>query len=141
MNICQCVSCVQSEFSVCSQLIKNNVSTFQSIVSKCFYATKRSFCGNMWKWMKRLLHSGVKSTVSWVDRSRLKLSKATKEANIIRQGFGLHILGGCPRGVMVKAIDCGIVVREFVLQSHYYVHFRANTLGKGMNLLILPAMG
>ena len=34
-----------------------------------------------------------------------------------------------------------IVVREFVLQSCYYVHFRANTLGKGINLLILPAMG
>ena len=48
---------------------------------------------------------------------------------------------GCPRGVMVKAIDCGIVVREFVLQSHFYFHFRANTLGKGMDPLILPAMG
>ena len=46
------------------------------------------------------------------------------------------------RGVMVKAMNCGIVVREFVLQSRYYVHFRANTLGKGMNPLILPpAMG
>ena len=40
-------------------------------------------------------------------------------------------IGGCLRGVMVKAIDCGIVVREFVLQSCYYVHFRTNTLGKG----------
>ena len=40
------------------------------------------------------------------------------------------------RGVLVKAMDCGIVVREFVLQSRYYVHFRANTLGKGMNPLI-----
>ena len=50
--------------------------------------------------------------------------------------------GGCPRGVMVKAMNCRIVVREFVLQSRYYVHFRANTLGKGMNPLILPpAMG
>ena len=49
---------------------------------------------------------------------------------------------GCPRGVMVKAMNCGIVVREFVLQSRYYVHFRANTLRKGMNPLILPpAMG
>ena len=48
---------------------------------------------------------------------------------------------GCPRGVMVKAIDCGIVVSEFIFQSRYYVHFRANTLGKGMNHLILPAMG
>ena len=49
--------------------------------------------------------------------------------------------GVCPRGVMVKAMDCGIVVREFVLQSRYYVHFRVNTLGKGMNPLILPGMG
>ena len=37
---------------------------------------------------------------------------------------------GCPRGVMVKAIDCGIVVNEFVLQSRYYVHFRANIIGE-----------
>ena len=58
------------------------------------------------------------------------------EADTIKQEFG------CPRGVMVKAMHCGIVVREFVLQSRYYVHFRANTLGKGMNPLILPpAMG
>ena len=49
--------------------------------------------------------------------------------------------GGCPRGVMVKAMDSGIVVREFVLHSRYYVHFRTNTLGKSMNPLILPAMG
>ena len=48
---------------------------------------------------------------------------------------------GCLRGVMVKAMDCGIVVSEFVLQSRYNVHFRPNTLGKGMNPLILPAMG
>ena len=49
--------------------------------------------------------------------------------------------GGVPHGVMVKAMDCGIVVSEFVLQSRYYIHFQANTLGKGMNSLILPAMG
>ena len=51
------------------------------------------------------------------------------------------LLGECPRGVMVKAMDSGIVVSEFVLQSRYHVNFRANTLGKGMNPLILPAMG
>ena len=28
-------------------------------------------------------------------------------------------LTGYPRGVMVKAMDCGIVVSEFVLQSRY----------------------
>ena len=42
---------------------------------------------------------------------------------------------------MVKAMDCGIVVSEFVLHSRYYVHFQANTFGKGMNPIILPAMG
>ena len=34
----------------------------------------------------------------------------------------------CPHGVMVKAL-------------HYYIHFQTNTLGKGMNPQILPAMG
>ena len=32
-------------------------------------------------------------------------------------------------------MDCGIVVSEFVLQSRYYVHFRANTFEKGMKPL------
>ena len=45
-----------------------------------------------------------------------------------------QILGGV-------LMDCGIVVSEFVLQSRYYVQFWANTLGKGMNPLILPAIG
>ena len=48
---------------------------------------------------------------------------------------------GGPSGVMVKVMDCGIVVRKFVLQSRYYVHFPTNTPRKGMNPLILPAMG
>ena len=42
---------------------------------------------------------------------------------------------------MVKAMDCKIVVSKFELQSCYYVHFWANSLGKGINPLILPAMG
>ena len=42
---------------------------------------------------------------------------------------------------MLKAMDCGIVVSEFELQSRYYIHFQANTLGKGMNPVILSAMG
>ena len=45
------------------------------------------------------------------------------------------------RGVMVKAMVCEIVAREFEIQSCYYVHFQTNTIGKGMNPLILPAMG
>ena len=46
-----------------------------------------------------------------------------------------------PSGVMVKAMDYEIVVSKFILQSPYYIHFRANTLGKDMNPLIIPAMG
>ena len=42
------------------------------------------------------LPSGVKSAVSWVDSSRWKLSKVTKDTNISRQGFGRCILG-CAR--------------------------------------------
>ena len=42
---------------------------------------------------------------------------------------------------MVKVIDCRIVASEFVLQSRYYVHFRVNTLGKGMDPLTLQDMG
>ena len=43
------------------------------------------------------------------------------------------LLWGCPRGVMVKAMVYEIVAREFEFQSRYYVHFRTNSLGKGMN--------
>ena len=69
--------------------------------------------------------------------------KQTASLRIWTEIESIHILflepisGGCPRGVMVKAMD----LCEFVLQSRYYVHFRANTLGKGMNPPILPAMG
>ena len=42
---------------------------------------------------------------------------------------------------MVKEMDSGIVVSEFELQSRFYVYFRTNTIGKGMNPLILSAMG
>ena len=48
---------------------------------------------------------------------------------------------GYPRGVMVKALDWGIVVREFEFHLRYYVHFQTNTLGKGTKPLILPSMG
>ena len=79
-------------------------------------------------------------THSWEDKGVHTFPKGIcpKVNVIVRLEYQL----ACPRGVMVKAMNCGIVVREFVLQSRYYVHFRANTLGKGMNPLILPpAMG
>ena len=97
------------------------------------------------------LGSNISSTESDDNISQLKVwtaidrlstvRKSDLSAKIKRDIFHIVVLG-CPRGVMVKAMNCGIVVREFVLQSRYYVHFRANTLGKGMNPLILPpAMG
>ena len=42
---------------------------------------------------------------------------------------------------MDKVIDREIVLSKFELQSRYYVHFQVNTLRKGMDPRILPAMG
>ena len=53
-----------------------------------------------------------------------------------KKSYVLVIWWGCPRDVMVKAMDSGIV-----LQSRYYVHFRANTLGKGMKPPYPPNYG
>ena len=75
------------------------------------------------------------------ENKRVKNTDWEREKERERERERERKRGGCPRSVMVKAIDCRIVVSEFVLQSHYYVHFRANTLRKGMNLLILQAMG
>ena len=38
-------------------------------------------------------------------------------------------------------MDCRLVVSEFELQSRYYVHFHANTHGKGMNHPYPPSYG
>ena len=55
--------------------------------------------------------------------------------------FETNILLGVAslRGVLLKAMDCGIIVSEFELQSRYYVHFWTNTLGKGVYPLIILA--
>ena len=45
------------------------------------------------------------------------------------------------RGVMAKVLDCGLKLSEFKLPSHYYIYFQINTLGKGMNPFIPPAIG
>ena len=50
---------------------------------------------------------------------------------ILKQGP----IWGCPRGV--KEMDCTIVVSELL----YYIHFWTNILRKGMNPLMLPALG
>ena len=76
-------------------------------------------------------------------KTKLNKQKTVGKCVLLHKQFVIVIqkTEGCPRGVMVKAMDCRIVVREFVLQSDYYIHFQANTLGKGMNPLILPVMG
>ena len=71
----------------------------------------------------------------------LEVTSYLKTVYFYRRYIHLNNSWGCPRDVMVKAIDSAIVVSEFELQSRYYVHFRTNTLGKGMNPVILPAMG
>ena len=43
-------------------------------------------------------------------------------------------------GVKANVLDGAIQVSKFALQSHYYVHFRTNIPGKGMNSLISPAI-
>ena len=48
---------------------------------------------------------------------------------------------GCPRDVMVEAMDCGIVVSKFEPQSRLHVHFGTNTLGKGMKPPYPPRYG
>ena len=53
----------------------------------------------------------------------------------------INLARGGARIVVVNVLGWGIVVSEFELQSCYYVHFRTNTLGKGMNPLVLLAMG
>ena len=45
-----------------------------------------------------------------------------------------------PHGIVVKVLDCDIVVREFELELRYYFHFRTNTIGKGIKPVISSAM-
>ena len=49
--------------------------------------------------------------------------------------LGLMLLKGSPHGVVVNVLDCDFVVSEFELQLPYYIHFRTNAFGKGMNLI------
>ena len=43
--------------------------------------------------------------------------------------------------VVTNALDSGIIVSEFELQSRSSVQFRTNTLRKGMNPLTTPSYG
>ena len=88
------------------------------------------------------IHSEVMRFIRSLERIKDKIDRKDAARTHTHTHTHTHIdTEGCPRGVMVKAIDCRIVVSEFELQSRYCVHFRTNTLGKGMKSLILPTMG
>ncbi len=72
----------------------------------------------------------TKTDAMITDARRIKTDARRKtQEDFFYKNIYLSLYLGCPRGVMVKAMDCGIVVSEFELQSRYYVHFRANTHG------------
>ena len=50
--------------------------------------------------------------------------------------YNVNLAGEVTVGVEAKVRDWNIVVSEFELQSRFYIHFRINTRGKGMNPLI-----
>ena len=82
-----------------------------------------------------------------IERIRRKLNQGDLVASFFvflrkeHERQNIRLLGGFPRAVIFKALDCGIIECKFELQSCYYVHFQTNSIGKGMNLLILPGMG
>ena len=44
------------------------------------------------------------------------------------------------RVVMVKELDCDLVVSKFELQSRYYIRIQTNTFGESINPLFLPLL-
>ena len=46
-----------------------------------------------------------------------------------------------PSGVVAKVLNCNLIVSKFKLKSFNCIYIWTNTLGKGINLIILRAMG
>ena len=62
--------------------------------------------------------------------------------NIRTHHANIHVQGvKTPHSVMAKVLDYKLEISEFELQSRFYVHFRINIFGKGINPLILLAIG
>ena len=72
------------------------------------------------KQFRVLLNYGFRMTELEVS-SKIKMRKEEKKAkeldnsDLLLGNRKFRIIRGCPCGVMVKAMDCGIVVSEFVL--------------------------
>ena len=118
MNICQWDSCVQTGHLVCSQSIKTTKRRrFKALFANFSMQQKGIFvwiCVNGCN-MDRPLHLGVKSAVSWVDSSRWKPSKVSKDAIISRQDFALRILG-CARYFFLDYLE-----KRRTNNSKYYI--------------------
>ena len=111
---CKCRLCVDTDVMV------NHIISERRKLAQKEYKTKHD-------WVGKVIHWELCKGLKFDHTSKLYIHKPE---------------WGCPRGVRVKMMDGGIVVSEFELKSRYYVHFRTNTLGKGMNPIILhPTMG
>ena len=102
-----------------------------------FYALKKNNVFNFYNSL--LLYLIIKRKVdrkitSGTDITLIKC-KTAKELHF-NPRESTHTHWGASRDVVAKVLDCDIIVNEFELQSHYYVHFRTNTVEKGMNPLI-----
>ena len=113
---------------VCSNIIGKNINAPPQLLgySYCRYSSVR----------KSLI---LKNSLSLICHE----SKVNQSLTIIRMHvyFFSNIGKRSHCGVMVKGLDCEIVVCEFEIQLRYYLHFQTNTLGKDMSSLILSAMG
>ena len=60
--------------------------------------------------------------------------------NVLRTGMNMLFLVFISGYVTVaNVVDCNIAVRQFEIQSRYYIHFWPNPLGKDMISLICPS--
>ena len=118
-----------SNFMPTTSLFWVNVELYPDLILQFWSTRERGIISTFLLWPGVIVSMRFPSIGKKRSLSKLVFYKITKDSR------------RCRRGVMVKAMACGIVVREFALQSRYYVHFRADTLGKDMKPLILPAMG
>ena len=87
----------------------------------------RSFCGKMPIVFCALIFS-------W------KIYPNTSDFFVLLLNWLIYKSRECPHGVMVKALNCGVIVSEFKLQLCYYIYFWSNTLGKGMWTPLSPQL-
>ena len=67
--------------------------------------------------------------------TRRPINVERHKPNYARKIHG-HTREGSFDGIVANVRDCDIAVSSFKFQFHYYVHFRTNAQGNGMNLLI-----